>query len=397
MTDLLPTELTTERRASLLRVLIAATFLLFFQTYMVAPLIPALADALGVERQRIGLLIPAYAIPYAFAALACGVIADRFGRRGLLFAALAAFPIIGLAMAAAPGFDSLLGLRVISGISNVGIIVVGLSLVGDLFPPGERGAAFGWMFGALAGGAAFGSTLGGLLAPLVGWRGLFAIVAAAGVVVLAFAIRLWPLLASGNSASRGLSFRDALRDFAALLSTRRGARTFGYIFANAVFHSGVFTWLGVLLHDRYGLGEAGIGLALLGYGVPGFLLGPTIGRIVDRHGRRRIIPAGLLVAAASAAALAPYGPLWLAAAAITVLSLGFDMSHPLFAGIATSLDDKRRGQAMGLNTFSIFLGLGVGSLAFGAIMRLGLGNALVGFAVVQAILGVVAIPLFRDE
>jgi predicted MFS family arabinose efflux permease len=53
---------------------------------------------------------------------------------------------------------------------------------------------------------------------------------------------------------------------------------------NAVFHSGVFTWLGLYFSRRYGLGEVGIGLAILGYGIPGFLLGPLIGRAADRWG-----------------------------------------------------------------------------------------------------------------
>src|SRR6202012_963640 len=102
--------------------------------------------------------------------------------------------------------------------------------------------------------------------------------------------------------------------YAAILRTGRGARTYTYIFLNAMFHSGVFTWLGVLLHDRFDLGDAGIGLGLIGYGVPGLLLGPTIGKVVDRHGRRWIIPMGMGVAALSAVLLAPRWPLVVAIA-----------------------------------------------------------------------------------
>jgi len=62
----------------------------------------------------------------------------------------------------------------------------------------------------------------------------------------------------------------------------------------------VFTWLGLYLQHRFGLGEVGIGLALLGYGVPGFLLGPLIGRrLADRRGRARLIPPGVAVGACS--------------------------------------------------------------------------------------------------
>lgn len=106
-----------------------------------------------------------------------------------------------------------------------------------------------------------------------------------------------------------LTSQAVVAGYRQLLTVRRGRRTYPYVFANAVFHSGIFTWLGLYFVQRHGLGEIGIGLALLGYGVPGFLLGPVIGRAADRWGRRRLIPIGVAVAAASAALLIPALPL----------------------------------------------------------------------------------------
>jgi predicted MFS family arabinose efflux permease len=384
-------------RTRLLRIIVISVFLLFFQTYMVAPLIPSLAIALNVSRAQVALLIPAYTIPYAIGGLLLGALSDRVGRRFVLFFGLASFPIVGIALALAPSFRWLLGFRILSGVANVGIVVTALSLIGDLFPMKERGQALGWLFGAVAGGGAFGSTFGGILKPLVGWRGLFGLVAAAGFVALGAAQPLWNDLADTVRSGAQATFGSFFSDCVAVLSNWRAARTYSYVFLNAVFHSGVFTWLGVLLHDRFGLSDVGIGLALLGYGVPGLLLGPAIGRVVDRHGRRWMIPAGMLVAATSAALLAPRWPLLLTAVAITILSLGFDMCHPLLAGIATTLDERRRGQAMGLNAFSIFFGLGCGSLLFGWLTSFGMSLALASFAIVQASLGLLAFLIFRTE
>jgi hypothetical protein len=36
-----------------------------------------------------------------------------------------------------------------------------------------------------------------------------------------------------------------------------------------------------------------------------------------------------------------------------VLSLGYDMTQPLLAGVVTSLGGRRPGQAMGLNVFTL--------------------------------------------
>jgi predicted MFS family arabinose efflux permease len=168
------------------------------------------------------------------------------------------------------------------------------------------------------------------------------------------------------------------------------------VLLNAVFHSGVFTWLGLYFAHRYGLGGIGIGLALLGYGVPGFLLGPPIGRAADRWGRSRILPTGLAIAGGSAAALALDLPVVVAALLVTTLSLGYDMTQPLLAGIVTDLGPNK-GQAMGLNVFTLFTGFGIGSLVFTAAMALGLGGALIVFGAVTLLAAGAAVPLFRDE
>jgi predicted MFS family arabinose efflux permease len=60
------------RRERLLKVLSAATFLIFFQAYMVAPLIPRLSIAFGISAQQIGLIVPAYLIPYGVSTLFMG-------------------------------------------------------------------------------------------------------------------------------------------------------------------------------------------------------------------------------------------------------------------------------------------------------------------------------------
>src|SRR5437879_13780041 len=90
-------------------------------------------------------------------------------------------------------------------------------------------------------------------------------------------------------------------------------------------------------------------------------------------------------------------PLVIAAVAVTLLSLGYDMTQPLLAGIVTALGGQRGGQAMGLNVFLLFTGFGLGSLIFGEALSLGFPAALRLFALVQGAAAVTAVPLFRSE
>jgi predicted MFS family arabinose efflux permease len=383
-------------REAVLRVMSAAAFLVFFQAYLVAPLIPSLSVEFGTTARVLGWLVPAYMLPYGLSTLVYGPFSDRAGRRPVLLAMLAAMVLAtaGTASARSPG--QMLAWRVAAGLASGGIIPISLALFGDLFPYAQRGRALGWIFGAIAGGMAFGSTLGAILNPIIGWRWEFVGVSALTAVVLAVAVvHRKPL--GGRRAAHPPGVRTLVRDYLGLLATPRGRRGYAYIFLNSVFHSGVYSWLGLYFARRYHLGDTGIGLALLGYGIPGLLLGPAIGHAADRIGRNVIIPTGILLAAAVAASMAPDVPLAWAAVAVTVLSLGYDMSHPLLAGIITSLDPARRGQAMGLNAFVLFTGFGLGSLVFQWLLPWGLGGVLAAFAAGQLLVALLGYALFRHE
>ncbi len=383
-------------RERLLRVLSLATFLIFFQAYMVAPLIPRLSGVFGVSAQFIGLMVPAYLIPYGASTLFYGLISDRLGRRPIMFASLIAFVLLTALTATARSARAMIWWRLFTGVGASGVVPLALALMGDLFPYEQRGRPLGWLFGAMAGGMAFGSTVGVLVEPFIGWRMLFVSVAIAGAAILAVLLPYRAAMGIEVAKAR-LRVAEVFSGYLGLFGSRRGARTYTYVLLNAVFHSGVYTWLGLYFARRFGLGEVGIGLALLGYGVPGWLMGPLIGRAADRWGRRWLVPAGLAVAATSAASLIAKMPLLAAALAVTALSLGYDMTQPLLAGIVTSLDSKRGGQAMGLNVFMLFTGFGVGSFLFGAVLRWGFGAALGAFCAIQIVAALAALALFRSE
>jgi len=390
------TNQTDAKREHLLWVLSAATFLIFFQGYMIAPLIPRLGAVFGVPDRTIGLTVPAYMLPYGLSTLFYGLISDRLGRRPIMLASLAAFVLLTAITATSQSATAIILWRLITGLGASGVVPLGLALIGDLYPYERRGRPLGWLFGAMAGGMAFGSTVGVIVEPFIGWRMLFIAVAAGGAIILVLTLPYGDLFQVPAARPR-MTLQEVFAGYRSLLTTYRGGRNYTYVLLNAIFHSGIYTWLGLYFARRYGLGEIGIGLALLGYGLPGFVLGPFIGRAADRWGRRWLVPAGLAIAALSVTALIFDVPVLAAGLAVTTLSLGYDMTQPLLAGIVTSLDPKRGGQAMGLNVFFLFSGFGLGSLFFGEALPLGFNSALAIFCAVELGTAVLAIPSFRAE
>lgn len=373
----------------------SAAFLVFAQTFMIAPLIPRLAVVFHSPVGWVGLAIPAYVVPQGLSILFAGPLSDRLGRRRVILCALSAFAFITAATVTAHSVVAFIGWRLATGVVAAGVVPIGLTLIGDVIPYAQRGRAVGWLFGSIAGGTAAGAAVGALVEPLLGWRGLFGVVAllVAAVVAAALVMRAFPRRAQRPPF---LPWAAVARGYAQLLVRPRAQRTYVYVLLNAILQSGVFTWLGVYLHQRFGLDEMHIGLVLLGYGVPGLLFGPVIGRLADHYGRARIIPLGVALTGVCALALAPRLPLPLVQIAIILLSLGFDLTQPLLAGIATDLKGAK-GQAVALMAFSLFVGFGLGSLLFQAALRLGFTRALVLFGCVALVAAAIALIAFHGE
>jgi predicted MFS family arabinose efflux permease len=379
----------------MLPVICGIAFLVFVQTFMVAPLIPRLAIAFHSPIAWVGLAVPAYVVPQGLATLLGGPLSDHFGRRAVIFASLLVFILLTALTATASHVGAFIAWRVAAGISAAGVVPISLTLIGDVVPFALRGRAVGWLFGSIAGGTAAGAALGALLEPMIGWPNLFLAVAGLCALLVAFALATGalPYIPRPSDAPHWSVVRQG---YVALLSQARARRTYAYVLLNAILQSGVFTWLGVYLHRRFGLDETGIGLALLGYGIPGLLFGPVIGRLADRYGRARIIPVG--VALTGVCALSLIAPLTLVEVQIVIimLSFGFDLTHPLLAAIATDLRGAR-GQAVALMAFSLFTGLGLGSLLFQAALVSGFAGALGLFGGAALAAAAVAIVLFHNE
>ncbi len=244
---------------------------------------------------------------------------------------------------------------------------------------------------------AAGSAGGAILEPFLGWRSLFLGTAFLAALVL-WRLHVYGALFDTPKIENLPSIRQIFRGYSQILTSSRGQRTYAYVLWNGIYHSGVYTWLGLYLSQRYNMDAFSIGVTILGYGIPGLLLSSIIGRAVDRWGRRWLIPSGLVMAALAGITMIFHIPANVTTIAVLVLSLGYDLTQPLFVGIVTDLGDSNNlGQTMGLKVFTLFTGFGIGSLIFGELLHFGFGASLAIFGGIQLIFGLIAIPLFWQE
>jgi len=382
-------------RTILLRILAVASCLVLFQGYLVAPLIPALTADLHAPAAILGLAVPAYTIPYGLSTLFYGPLSDRLGRKPVLLSLLGMMTAATFVLAFSRSAYMFLGIRVLAGLATGGIVPIAIALLGDLYPYEERGKPIGLLYSAMACGVMLGSTLGAYLNPLIGWRMEFMITSVLCGLVLALAV-FYRKLFSASQRVTPMPFKALLSAGYQLLSGEKGRSLYSYVFLNGMFHSGVFAWLGYYFSIRYHLNDQGIGLALLGYGLPGVLLGVSIGKLADRYGRKKLIPIGLFIGALTVTVLIFHFPLWMTAIAVGCLSLGYDMTQPLFAGLVTSLGSHAsRGLAVGLSAAMLFLGYGIGALTFQFLLQFSMNTALVTFVGLEVCLFLRSLFVFR--
>jgi MFS family permease len=232
----------------------AIAFLVFYNNYMIAPLVPVLARGFGVHPDDLQWLVPGFSMLYGVATLVYGVMSDRFGRYPVLRVLLGFAAATTLALWFAMSARQLLLLRLLSAAGTGGIATIALSIVGDHYPFAVPGRPMGRMFGAIVAGMGLGSSLGPLLNPLLGWRNELRILA------LAFAVLSYWITRRYNNKLRlpatDGSLWEYAREYFLILDAPRGGRTLAFIFFNGAFHGGIVAWLAVFLTNRYRLSES---------------------------------------------------------------------------------------------------------------------------------------------
>ena len=164
-----------ELRARFLRGFPAIALVIFLsavdQTIVATALADIATDMGGIE--RVSWILIAYLVAATCAAPVFGQLGDFFGRRRLLFVALAIFFVGCAGCAMAPNLPSLVMARVIQGFGGGALLTLTQALIGEIVPPRERGKFQAWIAGAYGFASAFGPVAGGFITQAFGWRWVF--------------------------------------------------------------------------------------------------------------------------------------------------------------------------------------------------------------------------------
>jgi EmrB/QacA subfamily drug resistance transporter len=164
-------------------------FLAVVDQTIVATALPAIAAATG-EVQRVSWIVVAYLIAATIAAPIYGRLGDAFGRRRLMFVAIAVFIVASLACAASPTIEWLTMARVLQGLGGGGLMTLSQAMIGEAIPPRERARYQGYIATVAVSANSFGPVAGGYLTEHFGWQSIFLINVPIGLIAIALTWRL---------------------------------------------------------------------------------------------------------------------------------------------------------------------------------------------------------------
>jgi DHA1 family bicyclomycin/chloramphenicol resistance-like MFS transporter len=260
------------------------------QALAIDAMLPALgimSDDLGVsDANQRQLVVGLFLVGAGATSLFPGSLADRFGRRPVLFWCLGGYVLLNLAAALAPTFDMLLVCRVLSGGFSSGFIVLTSAIIRDRFG-GDRMArtqSLVSMVFMVVPMAAPG--LGQGILAFASWRWIFGLMA-----VLGAAVALWAWLRIPETLHPEFRQRiqpgAILRNMATVFSTRSAA---GYVIGLALIQGALFGYINSsqqLVAEHFGAGSA-FPLIFGGMALAMAVCSLANSRIVMRFGARRV-------------------------------------------------------------------------------------------------------------
>jgi predicted MFS family arabinose efflux permease len=364
--------------------LAAGTFAVGTESFMIAGLLPGMAQDLGVSIGVAGQLVTVFALAYALSSPLLATLFGNVNRRKLLIAAMSVFAFANVLAFCATGYWTLMAARVLLALTAAVYVPGANALASVVVPPERRGRAIAIVNGGLSMAIALGVPAGAVLGGALSWRATFGSVAVLSVLAVAGLLAGLPRGIGSGLAQVSLRQRIATAARPAVLLTLLVTT----LWAMASYTT--YTYLAPLLDAATTIHGPAIGFVLFGWGIAAAIGLAISGPAVDRKGPRAVIlpalatstTAFVLISLAAHILGAQFAilPIALAIAAWGVAHWAFYPAQQTklvgVAGVASAPVALSLNASFMYLGFSLGAGLGSLTLHYSAIANLGFVSAL---------------------
>lgn len=335
--------------------------------FVIVGLIPTIAEQLNVSLPSAGLLVSLYALGVAIGAPVLTALTGKLPRKWLLLGLMALFTVGNLLAWQAPGYESLIVARILTGLAHGVFFSVGSTIATGLVAKEKAASAIAIMFSGLTVALVTGVPLGTWIGQVFGWRETFLVVSLLGLVAMVGSMLLVPGNLPKGAASSVREQLSVLTRKPLLLVYAKTALGYGGAFT-------AFTFLAPILQQVSGFSAGAVSLILLVYGVSVAVGNIWGGKLADRMGplpALKLLFAGLAVVLLVLTFTAPHPVL----AVLTVLVWGaFAFGNvPGLQVLVVKQAERHTPNAVdvasGLNIAAFNVGIALGSVVGGFVVE----------------------------
>jgi predicted MFS family arabinose efflux permease len=366
--------------------LAAAAFTDVVTDLLPAGLLPQMSRSLHVPEARAGLLVSAFAVASAVAAIPVTAAVRGLPRRPLLAGVLAGFAVMDAVTAVSSSYLLTFATRLIAGLLGGTLWSMLAGYAARMVPAARRGRAIAIVLAGITAALCLGLPAASALADLAGWRASFAVLAAMAALLVA-----WVRWRVPGFPGEAASSRAPLRSVAA----RPGIRpVLAVTFLLLTGHQAMYTYIAPFTR-RSGFGHTSLVLLVFGAATAAGIV--ITGILADRHLRPVLLAALALVTAAMTA-------LGWAGRSHMLLLLGVALWGAAFGGAPTLLQTAlidasgpAADVATSMQTTAYNIGIAAGSAAGSLILQSAGAGALPWAASLLAATALSAVAMARHH
>ncbi|MFC7593804.1 multidrug effflux MFS transporter [Terrabacter sp. GCM10028922] len=382
-------------RLRLVLVLAALTMVGPFTIDAIFPAFDVMTRDLQVDEVTMQQTLSVYLLAFAVASLFHGSMSDALGRRRVIVTGCLLYAVASALCALAPSMPLLLGARAAQGLVAGAGMIVGRTVVRDLFDGARAQRFMSHISMIFAVAPALAPIVGGWILGWGSWRTIFWVLSAYGVVLVTITLTSLP---ETHPAGVRVPFRprpliasfvSAAGDGGVLRLSAAIALNFGALFLYVASAPAIVV-------DHLGLGERDFGVLFVPLVVTMMLGSFLTGRLAGRVRQGAFVLAGMVVALAGGVFAVVYqavvdvpGLVWTVLPVATA-SFGVSLVFPI---LTIALLDSRPRERGAVSSFQSFLSTCVNALVAGAVSPL-VSGSLTTLAVVAGCMTLTALALW---
>ena len=382
-------------RLQLVLVLAALTMVGPFTIDAIFPAFEVMTRELGVDKVAMQQTVSVYLVAFAVASLFHGSLSDALGRRPVILAGCVLYAVTSALCALAPSMPLLLCARGAQGLVAGAGMIVGRTVVRDLFDGARAQRFMSHISMIFAIAPALAPIVGGAILGWGSWRTIFWVLAAYGVLLVVLTLTSLPETHPAGERvpfrPRPLlaSFTSAAGDGAVLRLSAAIALNFGALFL-------YISSAPAIVVDHLGLGERDFGVLFVPLVVTMMVGSYLTGRLAGRVRQAAFVLVGFLVAlgggvfAVAYQALVDVPALPWTVVPVAAASLGVSLVFPILTIALLDLRPRERGA---VSSFQSFLSTCVNAVVAGAVSPL-VSGSLTTLAVVAGSMTLAALGLW---